>query len=191
MKSLRKTLTFLLPIILGVACSPATVDDFFGIAMKPENAGNFQIVSYSAQEGVKYRSSPEMNPSIYAYAEFQENSLLIKITNMDTYPLELSFDRDEFIIRTTKDEEYKLLKGDPFKYASAGNISPKKSVELTLELPSNFWATIGMKNPQAQTAAYTEDFWKGENSLNLAREEVDNITLTLGGSTVLVLKPIP
>ncbi len=191
MKSLRKTLTFLLPIIFGVACSPATVDDFFGIAMKPENAEQFQIVSYSAQEGVKYRSSPEMNPSIYAYAEFRENYLLIKITNMDTYPLQLSFDRDEYIIRTTKDEEYRLLKGDPFKYASAGNISPKKSVELNLELPTNFWSTIGMKNPQSQNAAYTEDFWKGENSLNLAREEVDHITMTLGGNTVLVLKPIP
>ena len=67
----------------------------------------------------------------------------------------------------------------------------QKSVELNLELPSNFWATIGMKNPQAQNAAYTEDFWKGENSLNLAREEVEHITMTLGGNTVLVLKPIP
>lgn len=191
MKLLRRTLTFLLPLIFGIACAPVTVDDFFGIAMKPENAEAFQIVSYSAAEGVQYRSSPEMNTAIYAYAEFRENYLLIKITNMDTYPLQLSFDRDEYVIKTTENEEYKLLKGDPFKYASVGNISPKKSVELNLELPSNFWATVGMKNPQAQTAAYTEDFWKGENSLNLAREEVDNITLTLGGNTILLLKPIP
>jgi hypothetical protein len=158
--------------------------------MNPEDVDEFQIILYSV-EGVNYRSNDQMNPLVYAYAELQINSVLIKIVNMDTLPIHLDYNYDEYILHTITDEKYQLLKGDPKIYASIGDIGYKESVELTLETPSDFFQTIGIKNPQSLLPDYTEEYWEGENRLNFAREEINNIEVILGKSVVLILKPIP
>jgi hypothetical protein len=35
------------------------------------------------------------------------------------------------------------------------------------------------------------DFWKGENSLQLVKEKIKIITVKLGGKTKLIMKPVP
>jgi hypothetical protein len=35
------------------------------------------------------------------------------------------------------------------------------------------------------------DFWKGENSLQLVKEKIKIITVKLGGKTTLIMKPVP
>ena len=187
---LRFGITVLIISALMVTCSPKVINDFFGIAMNPKYVDEFQIISYSV-EGVNYRSNDQMNPLVYAYAELQINSVLIKIVNMDTLPIHLDYNYDEYILHTITDEKYQLLKGDHKIYASIGDIGYKESVELTLEMPSDFFQTIGIKNPQSLLADYTEEYWKGENRLNFAREEINYIEVILGKSVVLILKPIP
>ena len=187
---LRFGITVLIISALMVTCSPKVINDFFGIAMNPEYVDEFQIISYSV-EGVNYRSNDQMNPLVYAYAELQINSVLIKIVNMDTLPIHLDYNYDEYILHTITDEKYQLLKGDNKIYTSIGDIGYKESVELTLEMPSDFFQTIGIKNPQSLLADYTEEYWKGENRLNFAREEINYIEVILGKSVVLILKPIP
>ncbi len=187
---LRFGITVLIISALMVTCSPKVINDFFGIAMNPKYVDEFQIISYSV-EGVNYRSNDQMNPLVYAYAELQINSVLIKIVNMDTLPIHLDYNYDEYILHTITDEKYQLLKGDNKIYTSIGDIGYKESVELTLEMPSDFFQTIGIKNPQSLLADYTEEYWKGENRLNFAREEINDIEVILGKSVVLILKPIP
>ena len=187
---LRFGITVFIISALMVTCSPKEINDFFGIAMNPEYVDEFQIISYSV-EGVNYRSNDQMNPLVYAYAELQINSVLIKIVNMDTLPIHLDYNYDEYILHTITDEKYQLLKGDNKIYTSIGDIGYKESVELTLEMPSDFFQTIGIKNPQSLLADYTEEYWKGENRLNFAREEINYIEVILGKSVVLILKPIP
>ena len=187
---LRFGITVLIISALMVTCSPKVINDFFGIAMNPEYVDEFQIISYSV-EGVNYRSNDQMNPLVYAYAELQINSVLIKIVNMDTLPIHLDYNYDEYILHTITDEKYQLLKGDNKIYTSIGDIGYKESVELTLEMPSDFFQTIGIKNPQSLLADYTEEYWEGENRLNFAREEINYIEVILGKSVVLILKPIP
>ena len=187
---LRFGITVLIISALMVTCSPKVINDFFGIAMNPEYVDEFQIISYSV-EGVNYRSNDQMNPLVYAYAELQINSVLIKIVNMDTLPIHLDYNYDEYILHTITDEKYQLLKGDNKIYTSIGDIGYKESVELTLEMPSDFFQTIGIKNPQSLLADYTEEYWEGENRLNFAREEINDIEVILGKSVVLILKPIP
>ncbi len=187
---LRFGITVLIISALMVTCSPKVINDFFGIAMNPKYVDEFQIISYSV-EGVNYRSNDQMNPLVYAYAELQINSVLIKIVNMDTLPIHLDYNYDEYILHTITDEKYQLLKGDNKIYTSIGDIGYKESVELTLEMPSDFFQTIGIKNPQSLLADYTEEYWEGENRLNFAREEINDIEVILGKSVVLILKPIP
>ena len=172
-------------------CSPNVINDFFGIQMNPEYKNDFKIVSYSDKDGVKYSSNAKMNPLVYAYAELQVNSVLIKIVNMDTIPLHLNYYIDEFILHYTKDETCKLLKGEREKYFDIKTIGYNKSRELDLELPSKFWETVGMKNPQSHLEDYTEEFWTGENRINFAKDEIKYIEVILGKSTVIILKPIP
>ena len=187
---LKFGITVLIISALMVTCSPKVINDFFGIAMNPEYVDEFQIISYSV-EGVNYRSNDQMNPQVYAYAELQINSVLFKIVNMDTPPIHLDYNYDEYILHTIRDEKYQLLKGNYKLYASIGDIGYKESVELTLDMPSDFFQTIGIKNPQSLLADYTEEYWEGENRLNFAREEINHIEVILGKSVVLILKPIP
>jgi hypothetical protein len=173
------------------SCSPTIINDFFGIELNPEQEKDFQIVSYSAKDGVKYSSNPQMNPMVYAFAELQVNSVLIKIVNMDTIPIQLNYYIDEYILHSTKNETYKLLKGYQDKYSDIKSIGFNESIELDLKLPSIFWETIGMKNPQSHLEDYTEEFWTGENRTNFAKDEIKYIEVILGNKTVIILKPIP
>ena len=187
----KNCLKIFLTFTLLFSCSQTVVNDFFGIEMNPEHEKDFKIFSYSVTDGVKYSSNPQMNPLVYAYAELQVNSVLIKIVNMDTIPIQLNYYIDEYILHSTKNEIYKLLKGDREKYSDKINIGFNESRELALELPSIFWETIGMKNPQSHLEDYTEEFWTGENRTNFAKDEIKYIEVVLGKNTVIILKLIP
>lgn len=177
-------------LLFTFSCAPRVLNDFFGIEMDPAHARDFKIVSYSDEGGARYRSDLSMNPLIYAYAGLGPNSITLKVVNTDTTPVKTSYNLDRFILVTKTGEEYHLLKGNPENYPDIGEIAPGQSVEYHLELPSNFWATIGMTKPDAESANYTKEFWKGENNLRFVKENIRYIEVVLGGETTFVLKPI-
>ncbi|MGD9900288.1 MAG: hypothetical protein AB7T22_14285 [Calditrichaceae bacterium] len=173
------------------SCSPNTLNDFFGIKMNAEDSNEFKIVSYTQSEGARYERSSNMNPKIYAYAEFDLQAVIIKVVNTDVYPLTYNYNYDQFIIYTVNDDKMNLIKGSREKYPSKNIIKPNEAAEFKLELPSDFWKTIGMRNPQSHNADYMEEFWKGENSLRNLKQDIKLIEVRLGDETVLILKPIP
>lgn len=184
-------LTVAVAMVLLAACSPKTIDDFFGIAMDPTQSEDFQIVSYSPAEGARYTSNADMNPLVYAYAALRPHSVQIKIVNMDTAAIPLHFTRDEYVLHTVAPATFRLLKGGAEDYDARGAIGYRESVDLTLEMPQDFWESVGMRNPQTHNATYTESFWKGESRRNFAREEIAYLEIILGDGPTLVLKPTP
>ncbi len=177
-------------ILFLVSCNPQVLDDFFGIQMDPQYSDSFEIVSYSAQEGAKYKSNMFMNPLVYAFAEFKPNSIHIKIVNIDSSPLKVNYNLDKFFLYTD-DDKLTLTKGDRERYSVKKEIRTNDSFELDLELPTNFSDTIGMTSPQSHNSNYTIDFWKGENTLNIVKEKVKYIEVNLGSDIVIILKPTP
>ena len=160
--------------ILFSSCNPIVLDDFFGIQMDPEYIDRFEIVSYSTQEGAKYKSNAFMNPAVYAYAEIATNTIHIKIINLDSKPLKSNFNLDEFYLHT-ENEKIALSKGDRENYPDKQDIKINESIQFNLELPTNFAEFTSLKDPQSHTANYTIAFWKGENLLNIIKEKKNKI----------------
>jgi len=192
---MKKDMTIIINVLLVqifilASCNPKTMDDFFGIQMDPKYIDNFEIISYTIQEGAKYKSNALMNPLVYAYAEVGPNTVHIKIVNSDSSPLKVNFNIDEFYLYLEKDK-FVLSKGDRDNYPDKVEINKNESVEFILELPSNFLSTTGMKNPQSHSADYTFEIWKGQNTLNIIKEKIKFIEVNLGTDITIILKPIP
>ncbi len=188
---LKNVFAIFLIMLIIFSCSPRSMNDFFGIKMNADESNEFKIVSYTQAEGARYKRSSDMNPKIYAYAEFDIEAVMIKVVNTDVYPLTYNYNSDQFIIYTVSDDKLILIKGTREKYPSKNLIRPNEAVEFKLEMPSDFWKIIGMRNPQSHNAEYMEEFWKGENSLRNLKEDIKLIEVRLGNETVLILKPIP
>ena len=182
---------FMLVPICFTSCSSSAINDYFGIEMDPMFADDFKIISYSEFEGAKYQSNSEMNPMVYAYAELMPNTVLIKIVNKDKAEIPINYNIDQYILHTTDERKYILTKGAREEYQTKSTIASQETREIKLGMPADFWKTVGMRKPQSQLEKYTEDFWKGENSLNLIKEEINHIEIKMGISRTLILKPVP
>jgi len=176
--------------IVGCSASPA-INDFFGIKMPPNESDYFKIVAYTESSGISYSSSPNMDPNVFAWASLEGNILRVKLVNNSNAPVRLSYDSDQYIIVTKDNEEYICIKGDIITYSNLSPINEQNSVELLLELPQNYWDTIGMKNTQASNPDYTHDIWKGLNTLVIEMKDVKYIKINLGFTTNVILKPVP
>lgn len=188
-KSSKKAVLIYILIFLS-SCSPQVIDDFFGIQMDKEYADKFEIVSYTAKEGAKYKSNIYMDPDVFAYAEFTTNSIHIKIGNFGSEVIKINYNLDEFYLYTY-DEKFALSRGNREKYSDKKEIKINHFMEFDLELPTNFAETVGMTNPQSETANYTIEFWKGQNTLNMIKEKIKYIEVNFGSNITLILKPIP
>ncbi len=178
--------------LVSLSCSPVVMDDFFGIQMNPEERNDFHIIDYSPRQGARYQSNVHMNPLVYAYAEIYLDKIHIKVVNLSKTPILYDYDLDEFyLFKKDKHEKFILIKEDREKYPDKGIIRPEQEQEFTVLLPMNFWETIGMRNPQSHNASYTTKFWKGENTLEFQKNEIDYLQVVLNGDTSIILKPIP
>jgi len=183
--------TFLtLTILLGSCASQRPLNDFFGIRMNPADEAYFIIHGYSEHNGVYYESTSAMNPLIYAWAQLGTNDIRIKIINNSKQSIPSSYNQDNFMIVLSDGNTFVLSKGDPLDFPGDKTLFPNTSLELRLELPSDFWETIGMKDPQSYTADYMKKFWRGENKLNVIKENIQKIVVELGKKYTIVLKPV-
>ncbi len=178
--------------LLSISCSSSsTVNDFFGIKMDIPDTALFKIESYSEADGIKYYSSPLMDPKISAWGEITPNMIQFHISNNSPYAIKSSHGMDQYSIETNEGKVYILDKGKFFGYPMKGSIQPNASATLWLELPTDFHETIGMTKPDGDAENYTFDFWKGMNKTNIAKDNIKLITIKLGGETTIILKPVP
>ena len=191
MKRMLK-LFFLIGIAFSiVGCSSSmAIDDFFGIKMPLNEANYFKIVAYTELSGISYQSTPNMNPNIFAWAKLEGDKLRIKLVNNSDSEIPLSYNSDQFIIVTKDNKEFICLNGNIITYNNLSPLLTNSSAELLLEIPQNFWETVGMKNYQSANTSYTQDFWKGQNTLVIDKGEIKHICINLGFSTNILLKQV-
>jgi hypothetical protein len=188
--------TFFLPIILItfylISCSPLPpINDYFGIKMNPDDAKNFKIISYSEKGGASYHGSLKMDEKIFAYAELGDKVFIIKIVNESDKPVATNFNTDHFSFLTADNKTFVLKKGRVEDYHSKSQIEPNAALEYRLQLPSDFWSTVGMKDANTMDANYRTEFWTGLNQLRLLKKDIVSITIRLGGEITLILKQVP
>ena len=192
MKRVIKAIFLLIFLLSFIQCSSSTaINDFFGIKMPPSETDYFKIVAYTESSGISYQSSPNMDPNIFAWAGLEGDILRVKLVNHSDAPVNLSYDSDQFIIVTNDNTEFICTKGNIISYNNLSPIKEQNSVELLLELPQNYWDTVGMKSSQSSNENYTHDIWKGQNTLIINLDEVKHIKIILGFSTNIILKPVP
>ncbi|MCF8412897.1 MAG: hypothetical protein K9G44_05740 [Melioribacteraceae bacterium] len=150
----------------------------------------FKIVSFSNQNGASYYSSKSMNPDLFAYAGLSVNMMDFKIVNHTNEKVELNFVTDQYYIVDNEGIEYFFSKGNSYDYPNEKEIHPNESVEISLELPSDFWKNVGMNDSQATTKNLITEFWKGNNELNLVKSNIAKIVIRLENFTTIILKPI-
>jgi len=192
MKRIVKLIFAIIIILSHVKCSSSSaINDFFGIKMSSSEIDYFKIVGYTETSGISYRSSPNMNPNIYAWAGLEGDILRIKLVNNSNTPLPLNYDSDQYIIVNKDDKKFICNKGNIITYNNMSPLAPNSSVELLLELPQNYWETVGMRNSQSSNENYTHDIWKGQNTLVINKKDVKQIVIKLGFTTNIILKPVP
>ncbi len=183
-------LILLLGIIAGCSSSGA-VNDYFGIEMHPSEVDRFVIKAYTERTGISYSSTANMNPNLFAWGEFGHDYFKIILVNNSAVPVTLSYDMDQYTLVLNNGEEYIFTKGNRFTYNSNDPLEPNSSVEFSLDLPQNFWETVGTQNVQSTNTSYTTDFWTGQNTLNFEKEEVKYIQVKLSLTTDIILKRVP
>lgn len=180
----------LLSLYLFACATTQPINDFFGIKMDEMEQDYFVIKSYSVQKGVSYQSTPNMNPLIYAWAEIEANKIRIKVVNDSNEPFFINYNYDRFTLVNNKNEKFILDKGQAFDYPKQNRIAPNKSIEFVLNLPSDFWSTVGMTDQQSMTANYNDDFWAGTNKILVLKENFKHISVSLGEELTIFLKPV-
>ena len=159
--------------------------------MAPEDQKKFKILTYSEKDGASYQGNFKMEPNIYAYAELTIKGVKIKVVNDTEKPVATNFNSDQFMLHTKNNKDYVLKKGNVTSYPSRKFIKPFSPIEFDLQLPSDFWDTVGMKDHNTLDANYRNEFWTGLNQLRLLKEDINFISVSLGGETTIILKPVP
>ena len=127
-----------------------------------------------------------MDPNIYAWAGLEGTNIRIMITNNSEAPIKLSYDADQFILIEKEGKEYILNKGDRMAYSNYDPIEANTSIELVLELPKDYWKTVGAK----QNPDYMDDMMREQNTHIFEKEKVKNIQIKLGFTKTIILKPV-
>ena len=132
-----------------------------------------------------------MNPNILAWAGLEGGKLRVKLINYSDSPIQLNYDSDQFIIESKDGVEFLCLNGNIIEYNNLSPLLENSSVELLLEIPQNFWTTVGMKNYQSANESYTQDIWKGQNTLIIDKTDIKYIRINIGFTTNIILKQVP
>jgi len=188
---LRWGIWFLLFIIGCDSSAKLALNDFFGIQMPLEEQKYFKIISYNEAQGIRYQSSPDMNPNIFAWAEIEGRTIQIKINNNSRQALRSDYLNDRFTLTTADGQKFILDKGRQAAYPVNKFIEPRRQATYRFALPAHFWDTVGMRNQQSQTAEYLEEFWTGMDTDHISRKLIKQIAVTLGGVRHIIMKPVP
>ena len=185
---LARALLFVSLLLFISACVPSgVVNDFFGIQMNPSEQDQFKIVSYSEAKGANFFSTPDMNPRVVAWANFLDGTVQLKVVNNSALPISYQWEKDLFTVTLTDGREVALEKGIRAEYPNYSPIKPGKSQSFFLKFPKFFWNTVS----QNSGADVVTDFWRGNNSTYLLKDDIRKIYVNLNGETELILKPVP
>jgi len=188
-----KSLIILSALFFVSCASTNPINDFFGIQMNPDEEQNFQIVKYNEMNGVTYRSSTNMDPSISAWADIGAEDVRIKIVNASKQSIPMNYNLDQYII-ITNEKQYVLEKGKREKYFSHTSIEPNSNVEITLKLPNdyvtNFNQQFEVSDGTQLTKRVIQDYSKVGNQENVNKENIRYILIKLN-RRVLLLKRVP
>jgi len=172
---------------LLIGCSSSTaINDFFGIEMPPSEVNYFKIIGYTESSGVSYQSTRNMNPDLFAWAGLEGSNIRIKITNNSNESIEANYDADQYLLVEKDANEFILNKGDRITYQNYNPIGPNKSIELILELPKDYWKTVGTK----QNSDHMQDLISGQNTLTFEKDKIKYIQIKFGYTKTIILKPV-
>lgn len=191
LRILFNLLSFLLLLSISSCSSGLSINDFFGIKMDTDDYHDFQIQRYSEIDGISYTNNVLMDSKIFSWAELEGNKLKIKIVNDSYQSITLSFINDRYEIQDVDGITYVLIKPPPINYTSLSELKPGDSFEVLLDIPMNFWETIGQKDPQFSTKDFFAQFWKGQNHLHVTKERINFVKIVLNKRTTIILKPVP
>ncbi len=189
-KQIRPTQALLLlslMIFISSCAHSGLMNDFFGIQMNPADQDYFKIVSYSEAKGANFVSTPDMNPRVIAWANFQEGTVRINVINHTSEPIPTRWEDDYFTVTLTDGREIVLDKGLRANYPPFSEIGPQSRQTYVLTFPKVYWNTFG----QGSGSGYILDFWRGNKSTYLHKNEIEKIYIYLNGGTELILKPVP
>ncbi len=192
--SLQIFLLFISIFLFNYCSATNPINDFFGIKMYPAEEKSFKIISYTPEKGVSYTSNRNMNTNIFAWAKINVNTIIIKIINNSKEAIPLNYNIDEYVIVTNEDNYY-LEKGDRKNYFDKSQIEPNSSFEITLELPADYWKTMGTSVNYTSQAKLTKDilkeYSKTGTKLNVKKENIKYILVNLAHNITIVLKHVP
>ena len=188
---MNKRLFFTYGILISFSflfgCSSSTaINDFFGIEMPPSEVDYFKIVGYTETSGISYQSTRNMNPDLYAWAGLEGTNIRIKITNNSDEPIETNYEIDQYLLVEKEGNEFILNKGSKIEYTNFDPIEPHSSIELVLELPKDYWKTVGAK----QNPDYMKAFTREQSTLVFNKEKTKSIQIKLGYTKTIILKPV-
>ncbi len=174
-------------IFIAACARSGLVNDFFGIQMNPADQDYFKIVSYSEDKGANFVSTPDMNPHLIAWANFQEGTVQINVINHTTEPVPTCWEKDYFTATLTDGREIVLEKGLRANYPQIKAIRPQSRQTYVLTFPKIFWTTFR----QRSDSGIIHDFWRGNKSTYLHKNEIEKIYIHLSNNTEFILKPVP
>ncbi len=185
-------LLFCVKIFYHMGCAASQpLNDYFGIEMAEEDADQFRIVSYEKDRGANYYSNSRMNPQLYAWAEIEPEIIRIKVVNLTDSNVFFNYNTDQFTVITDDEKEFSLSKRDRSHYPSEEYIATNGSVLYLLRLQKKFWQSVGISTAEPNDANYMWDFWQGENALEVVKNKIKMIKVSLAGTTTLIMKPVP
>ncbi len=194
-KNVIRLFFFSITLLIFTSCVPSNpVNDFFGIEMHPLDEQGFEIVNYTIEEGINYKSSIMMNPNLFAWAEISLNEVKIIIQNKTEKAIPLNYNIDEYVI-VTDEKSYYLSKGERSKYTSKRKIKPNSTFEIGLLMPENYLQTIAATNNYTDQSKmfknFIRDYSKAGTKLNIVKENIKYILIKFGHSATIVLKAVP
>lgn len=183
----------LLAIILGASlifstgCSSSSaINDFFGIEMPPSEVDYFRIVGYTETSGISYQSTRNMNPDLFAWAGIENRNVRIQITNNSDEPVEINYNKDQYLLIEKNGNEFVLNKGDLLEYQNLDPISPNSSIEIVLELPKDYLKALYIE----RNAKFLNDMTREQNSTFYDIERIKTLQIKLGYTKTIILKHV-
>lgn len=174
-------------LILSTGCSSSSaINDFFGIEMPPSEVDYFRIVGYTETSGISYQSTRNMNPDLFAWAGIENRNVRIQITNNSDEPVEINYNKDQYLLIEKNGNEFVLNKGDLLEYQNLDPISPNSSIEIVLELPKDYLKALYIE----RNAKFLNDMTREQNSTFYDIERIKTLQIKLGYTKTIILKHV-
>ena len=174
-------------LILSTGCSSSSaINDFFGIEMPLSEVDYFRIVGYTETSGISYQSTRNMNPDLFAWAGIENRNVRIQITNNSDEPVEINYNKDQYLLIEKNGNEFVLNKGDLLEYQNLDPISPNSSIEIVLELPKDYLKALYIE----RNAKFLNDMTREQNSTFYDIERIKTLQIKLGYTKTIILKHV-